>query len=153
MPPSKDAVMFKTIVVPVDGSETSRNAVEAAMAMARAFGSVVQLISVIDDYAFTGVGLDFAYGQAEYLTSAKTEAELCLKAARERFESCGIEASTSIIEGKAIYKAILETASAMGADLVVMGSHGRKGVEKLVLGSVAAQVLSHAHLPVLVIRD
>jgi nucleotide-binding universal stress UspA family protein len=145
--------MFNTLLVPVDGSETSKSAVEAAIAMARAFGSVVHLISVIDDYAFAGVGLDFAYGQAEYLMAATAESKACLKAASDRFESFGIRAVSSAVEGKAVYRAILDTAVTMGADLVVMGSHGRKGVEKFVLGSVAAQVLSHAHLPVLVIRD
>ncbi|MDP3169424.1 MAG: universal stress protein, partial [Polaromonas sp.] len=51
------------------------------------------------------------------------------------------------------YRGILETAGSVGADLIVMGSHGRRGLEKLVLGSVAAQVLAHAHLPILIVRD
>ena len=61
--------------------------------------------------------------------------------------------TASVVEGHAIYRGILETAESVGADLVVMGSHGRRGLEKLVLGSVTAQVLSHAHLPVLVVRE
>ena len=65
----------------------------------------------------------------------------------------GIEITTTLVEGHAIYKGILETATQIGADLIVMGSHGRKGLEKLILGSVTSQVLSHAHLPVLVVRD
>jgi nucleotide-binding universal stress UspA family protein len=58
-----------------------------------------------------------------------------------------------VVEGHAIYKGILETAANIGADLIVIASHGRKGLEKLILGSVTSQVLSHAHLPVLVVRD
>ena len=67
--------------------------------------------------------------------------------------AAGVTVSTAVIEAHAIYRGILETASSVGADLIVMGSHGRRGLEKLVLGSVAAQVLAHAHLPILVVRD
>ena len=58
-----------------------------------------------------------------------------------------------MLGGQAVYKSILEAAKTAGADLIVMGSHGRKGLEKLVLGSVAAQVLSHTHLPVMIVRE
>ena len=65
----------------------------------------------------------------------------------------GIDAHGSVIEGRSIYQSILAAAESVNADLVVMGSHGRRGLQKLVLGSVTAQVLAHAHLPVLVVRD
>ncbi len=70
-----------------------------------------------------------------------------------RYHRVSITATGSVVEGHAIYRGILDTAEAINADLIVMGSHGRRGLEKLVLGSVTAQVLSHAHLPVLVVRD
>lgn len=145
--------MFEHILLPVDGSPTSSQSLDKAVAMAQAFKSQVTVIYVIDPYAFTGVGTDFAYGQTEYLSAATAEANEALKAARLQFEAAGIPVSTSVVEGHAVYKGILATAETAGADLIVMGSHGRKGLEKLVLGSVAAQVLSHAHLPVLIVRD
>ena len=58
-----------------------------------------------------------------------------------------------MVEGHAVYRAILDAAQAASADLLVMGSHARHGLERLVLGSVTAQVLSHAYLSVLVVRD
>jgi nucleotide-binding universal stress UspA family protein len=73
--------------------------------------------------------------------------------ATQSLEAAGITVTASIVESHAIYRGILETASSAGADLIVMGSHGRRGLEKLVLGSVAAQVLAHAHLPILIVRD
>jgi nucleotide-binding universal stress UspA family protein len=145
--------MFKHILVPVDGSPTAGQAIDRAVAIAGAFKSAVTVIYVIDPYAFSGVGTDFAYGQAEYLSAANTEAGEAIKAARQAFDAGGIEVNASVVEGHAIYRGILDTAASVGADLLVMGSHGRRGLEKLVLGSVTSQVLSHATIPVLVVRD
>jgi len=145
--------MFKHILVPVDGSDTSRQAIDKALAIAQAFKSAVTLIYVIDPYAFTGVGTDFSYGQAEYLSAATAEGQDAITAARQIFEAGGVAVIGSVVEGHSIYRAILDTADAVDADLVVMGSHGRHGLEKLILGSVTAQVLSHAHFSVLVVRD
>ena len=145
--------MFKHLLVPVDGSSTSGQVVEKSIAIAQAFKSAVTVIYVIDPYAFTGVGTDFSYGQAEYLGAATAEANQAINAAKQAFQDQGINVSASIVEGHAIYRGILDTAESVGADLVVMGSHGRHGLEKLVLGSVTAQVLSHTHLSVLVVRE
>jgi nucleotide-binding universal stress UspA family protein len=145
--------MFEHILVPIDGSSTAGQAIDKALGIAKAFKSAVTLIYVIDPYAFTGVGTDFSYGQTEYLAAATAEANESIGAARQIFAEHGIAVNGSVVEGHAVYQAILDTAESLGADLVVMGSHGRRGLEKLVLGSVTAQVLSHAHLSVLVVRD
>lgn len=145
--------MFKHILVPVDGSPAALNAVDKARAIACAFRSSVTLIYVIDPYAFTGMGADFSYGQSEYLRAATVEANEAIGAARQVFEAQGMFVKGSVVEGHSVYQAILEAAEALEADLVVMGSQGRRGLDKLILGSVTAQVLSHAHLPVLVVRD
>jgi nucleotide-binding universal stress UspA family protein len=145
--------MFKHILVPVDGSPTTSQPIEKAIGMAKAFQSDVTVVYVIDPYAFTGVGTDFAYGQTEYLAAATSEANEALRVARLQFEAAGITVKTTMVEGHAVYQGILETAEANNVDLIVMGSHGRKGLEKLVLGSVASQVLSNALLPILIVRD
>lgn len=145
--------MFKHILVPVDGSESAHKAVEKAAGLARALGSTVTVIYVIDPYPFTGLGSDFAYGQAEYLSAASAEAKEATEAAQARLSQAGVAVSTQVVEAHTIWRGILETARTLGADLIVMGSHGRRGVEKVVLGSVAQRVLSHAHLSVLVVRD
>ena len=145
--------MFKSILVPVDGSTISNQVIEKAAAMARAFESKVTVVCVIDIYAFAGLGMDAAYGQAEYMTAATNEASMAVAQAKQFFDAAGISVRTSIVEGQVVYKTILEAAESVDADLIVMGSHGRKGLEKLVLGSVAAQILSHAHLPVMIVRE
>ncbi len=145
--------MFKHILVPVDGSQTAQQAVEKAIGLAQAFGSAVTVIYVIDPYPFTGVGVDFAYGQSEYLGAATAEANEAIKNARQALADAGVRVDSAVIESHAAWRGILETAASVGADLIVMGSHGRRGIEKLVLGSVAQRVLSHAALPVLVVRS
>lgn len=145
--------MFKHILVPVDGSSTSQAAVSKATELAKVFGSTVTVIYVIDPYPFTGVGTDFAYGQAEYLSAATAEANTAVHAAKDSFAAAGVTVSTSIIEAHTAWRGIVEAGDSLQADLIVMGSHGRSGLEKLVLGSVAQAVLSHTKRPVLVTRD
>ena len=145
--------MFKHLLVPVDGSATSRQAIGQALVIAKAFASSVTLIYVVDPYAFAGVGSEFFYGQTEYLDAVTAQGGEAIAAAKQIFDAHGIHVVGSVVEGQPIYRAILDTAESANADLVVMGSHGRRGLEKLVLGSVTAQVLSHAHLSVLVVRE
>ena len=134
--------MFKKILVPVDGSPTSLQAVSRAVALAKAFDGTVTAIYVIDPYPFTGVGTDFAYGQDQYLAAATAEAHDAIRVAVD----------TRVVEAHAVWRGILDAARDLEADVIVMGSHGRHGIEKL-LGSVAQRVLSHAHGPVMVVRD
>jgi nucleotide-binding universal stress UspA family protein len=121
--------------------------------MAQAFGSEVTAIYVVDPYPFTGVGVDFAYGQGQYLNAAKAAATEALADARKQIEQAGVTIHTATVEAHTVWRGILEAAESGGADLIVMGSHGRSGIEKLVLGSVAQKVVSHTKLPVLLVRD
>jgi nucleotide-binding universal stress UspA family protein len=145
--------MFKHILVPVDGSATALRAVDTAIGLAKAHGSRVTAVFVIDPYPFTGVGTDFAYGQADYLSAATAEANTAIKAAKARFDAAGIAVDSSVIESHSAWRGVVEAADSAGADLIVMGSHGRKGLEKLELGSVTQAVLSHTRRSVLVVRD
>lgn len=145
--------MFKHILVPVDGSETAQTAVAKAIALAKAFASKVTVIYVIDPYPFTGIGTDFAYGQAEYLNAATAEANEAVKLAKQFFTEAGVDVDTSVVEAHTAWRGIVDAGESLQTDLIVMGSHGRNALEKLVLGSVAQAVLSHTKLPVLVVRD
>ncbi|MGB3070901.1 MAG: universal stress protein [Ottowia sp.] len=145
--------MFKHILVPVDGSTTALAAVDKAIGLAKAFDSAVTIIYVIDPYPFTGVGADFAYGQDQYLTAATAEANTAIKTASERMAAQGVQAESRVVESHAIWRGVLEASDAAGADLIVMGSHGRRGLEKLVLGSVTQSVLSHSKITTLVVRN
>lgn len=145
--------MFKHILVPVDGSDTSLLAVAKAAGLAKAFGSAVTALYVVDPYPFTGVGADFAYGQAQYINAAKAEANTALEAVRKAMADAGVAVTTVVGEGHAVHEGIVRALEGTDIDLIVMGSHGRRGLEKLMLGSVAQKVLGVVRVPVLVVRD
>ena len=144
--------MFKHIVVPVDGSDTAMQAVEKAAGLAQAFGSRITLVSVVDNYPFTGLGGDYVFGQAEYLNAAKANASAALARAHAALQERGIESTDSVVEDHVIHEGILNIVTGSDADLIVMGSHGRHGLEKLLLGSVTLRVLGRSPVPVLVVR-
>ena len=145
--------MFKHILVPVDGSPTSMLAVSKAADLAKAFGSQVTALYVIDPYPFTGVGADFAYGQSQYLSAATAEANSALDAVKVTMQAAGVSVDTVLGEGHAVHEGIVRALENTGADLIVMGSHGRRGLERLMLDSVTQRVLGVAHVPVLVVRS
>lgn len=144
--------MFKHILVPVDGSSAALVAADKAVQLAKAFGSRITVINIIDYYPFVGVGADYAFGQTEYMAAATATANQAIAAACAAVTAAGFECHSRIIEGHVVHEGILATAKEEGADLIVMGSHGRHGIEKLLLGSVTQRVLSHSPTPVLVVR-
>ena len=145
--------MFKQILVPVDGSPTSMLAVARAAELAKGFGSTVTALYVLDPYPFTGVGADFAYGQAQYLSAATAEANTALDVVKKTMQEAGVQVQTVVGEGHAVHEGITRAIDSVSADLVIMGSHGRRGLEKLMLGSVTQRVLGVVRIPVLVVRD
>jgi nucleotide-binding universal stress UspA family protein len=144
--------MFKHILVPVDGSSASLKAAEKAAVLAKAFGSKVTLLNVIDVYPFVGIGADYAFGQAEYLTAATANANQSLAKAEAAVGAAGVACDKKVIEGHVVHQGILDSAGSLGTDLIVMGSHGRHGLDKLLLGSTTQRVLGHAKVPVLVVQ-
>lgn len=144
--------MYSQILVPVDGSQTALQALRQAVGVAKAFGARIFLVHVIDPYPFLGAGADFALGQADYLSAATSNANQALTAAVEIVNAQGIVSESAIVDDHSADDGILSTAKTCGADLIVMGSHGRRGLEKLLLGSVTQRVLQEARVPVLVVR-
>lgn len=144
--------MFKRILVAVDGSSAALKAVDRAVEVARAFDGRVAVVNVIDVYPFVGIGADYAFGQNEYTAAATASANQVLARAESAVAMAGLPCERRIIEGHAVHEGILDAARTLGADLIVMGSHGRRGIEKLLLGSTTQRVLSHTSLPVLVVR-
>ncbi len=104
--------MFSCILVPVDGSAASARAVETAIAMAVPLHASVAIVSVIDPFAFTGVGSDMAYGQNEYLEAAHAQANVAIQAGRRHCADSGVEVTSSVVEGQAVYSSIIEAAEA-----------------------------------------
>ena len=145
---------YQHILVPVDGSPTSLAAVNQAAQLAKTYGSKVTVLLVITIDPFIGIEYINAQTQKEdALNHSQAMVKSILDEAKQKFAAQGIEADTKVVEGQEIYKEIVNTARDLNADLVVIGSHGRTGIKKLVLGSVVQKVLAEIHLPVLVVRE
>lgn len=144
--------MYRQILVPIDGSETSLSALKHAKSLARAYHSSVTVLYVIDPYPFTGVGTDLAYGHAQQLEDSNQLAKEALEHAQQDLEAAGVRVATLSVEGTIVQNSISEVVQEKAVDLIVMASHGRSGLEKFLLGSTTDRVLSAVNVPVLVVK-
>lgn len=143
--------MYKRILVPVDGSETSTKALVAALQLARESGARVRIVHALDDLAYlTG----FEFGGAQVLQMARDYAGKVLADALEMARSAGVPAESQFMEltGTRLGEAVAQEARLWKADLVVVGTHGRRGASRVLLGSGAEQVLRMSSVPVLAVR-
>ena len=145
---------YQNILVPVDGSEISLSAVKKAAQIAQAFGSQLTLISLVTEDPF--VDADFYYPSPimkDYFVQAYANAEKALQQAQAIATENGVTANAQVIKGSVSEEGIIEAAEKLNIDLIVMGSHGRKGFQKFLLGSFAQDVLKGTKLPVLVVKE
>jgi nucleotide-binding universal stress UspA family protein len=151
--------MFSTIVVPLDGSDTAAQALPVAKAMAQRFGSRLHLVQVVDTgSASLALGANAASGAmtdpAAITGEVDSRVEIAkgyLSAVVDQLAEEGITADYAVHDGP-VGNDIIEAAASTGADLIVMCSHGRTGLRRLVFGSVADHVVRNAPMPVLVVR-
>lgn len=144
--------MFQKILVPTDGSDIARRAATTAAQLAKSQGAQVVGVYVIDPFPYIGIGDASAMGLQAYLADAKNAAGQALDALAQACKAEGVPFAGDTIERNVVYEGILETAQAEACDLIVMASHGRQGVKALILGSVAQKVLTHAPMPVLIVK-
>ena len=146
--------MFKSILIPTDGSELSQRAVKIAMELAQLHQARVTAIHVIPDYhlliAYEGAFDPVTEERIE--EEAKTRAESYLEYVRKCAQEAGVPCDTVCETSDHPYDAILKTADSRRCDLIVMTSHGRKGLAAVLLGSETRKVLTHARIPILVVR-
>jgi nucleotide-binding universal stress UspA family protein len=145
--------MFKKILVPTDGSSQADHAAKTAAQLAKSQGAQIVGVYVIDPFPYIGIGDASAVGLQAYLAEAKSAAGQALDALGKACAAEGVAFAGDTIERNVVYEGILETASAEGCDLIVMGSHGHRGIKALILGSVAQKVLTHATVPVLIVKS
>ena len=145
--------MYEHILIAVDGSDVSVRAEEQGLALAKALGSQVALVHATEPWP-TAVSGEWALAMPlkEYQEVAAGNAKVVLAAAAERARRYGVACKTEHIPDRYAAEGILEHAKATPCDLIVMGSHGRRGLSKLLLGSEATRVLTGAHVPVLICR-
>lgn len=146
--------MYRRILVPFDGSTTAWAGLEEALRLASTAGCNVRLLYVLDVLAHTnGFEASATYAN-DVLPSLRAEGRKILDGAVQRARTLGVTADTCLHERvpEDVADALLEEASSWGADLIVLGTHGRRGLERWALGSVAEQVVRRAPVPVLLVR-
>ena len=142
--------MYKRILVPVDGSETSNRALVAALQMARETSGRVRLLHAIDELAYLSA---FEYS-GQVLEAARKGGAKTLEDAAAIATASGVPADHKLVEvtGQRLGEVVADEARNWDADLIVIGTHGRRGVSRVLLGSGAEQVLRLAPVPVLAVR-
>ena len=147
--------MYRKILVPTDGSALSRKAMRAAVDLASSLGAEVVALNVVPRYPtsyFEG-GIDVA--PMEVARAERQWAEQGQAIADEigaAAEKAGVKAKAVTVRSDLVAEAILAAARKNKCDLVVMASHGRKGIKRLLLGSETQHVLTHGNIPVLVLH-
>ncbi|WP_342643926.1 universal stress protein [Rhodoligotrophos ferricapiens] len=145
--------MYSHILVPTDGSLLSTSAVERALAFARDAGAKVTLLIVTEPFHLFSMDPEqVSYSRETYERHVREDAAGILRRAAQRANALGVPCETVLTEHEQPYQAIIDTASAKSCDLIAMASHGRRGMEALLLGSETLKVLTHSRIPVLVYR-
>ena len=146
--------MYQRIIVPIDGSATAAAGLDEAIAMARLTGAELRLMHVLDATAYaTGFEPGVVYC-SEVIPQMKRAGTRILEAAKARAEAGGVTAEGLLLDTVAgrVCDLVVAQAVSWGADLIVIGTHGRRGVGRFFMGSDAEQVLRMAPVPVLLVR-
>ena len=146
--------MFKRILLATDGSAASDHAATLAISLARTHGATLTALYVVDPYPYLGIGEANPMGFNAYMEAARGHgAEAHARVAQMAAEGgASVPLVTRLVEDVSVIEGVLETARDTQADLIVIGSHGRTGIARVVLGSVAAKVVAQSPVPVLVTR-
>jgi nucleotide-binding universal stress UspA family protein len=145
--------MYANILIPTDGSELAWKAVGHGIALTQTIGAQVTALTVSPPFhTFTTDTQMIEDTPAQYKTRMQTLADNTLGAIADGARTAGVACEIVHVEHEHPYRAIIDTADAKGCDLIVMASHGRRGIAAIVLGSETVKVLTHCKIPVLVHR-
>lgn len=142
--------LFKKILVPIDGSDPSDKAMRMALELTRDALGTVRFVHVIDDNLY----LTSQELTADLRSYAHDNAKQLLQTAMDTAAAIGVNAESHVVDKprQRLGESVADEAATWGADLVVVGSHGRRGLGRLLLGSGAEQVIRLSGVPVLVVR-
>ena len=146
---------YKRILVPVDGSATSKAGLREAITLAKGQGAQLQLVHVADQHYIALMGIESSGAIGEMMETTKRVGRGILRNAEAAARKAGVKASSVLLEtvtGPAA-DPIVRQAKKWGADLIVLGTHGRRGVRRLLMGSDAEQIVRYAPVPVMLVRS
>jgi nucleotide-binding universal stress UspA family protein len=145
--------LFRNILVATDGSDLAAKAVEQGVLFAKEIGAKITAVTVTEPFQLISVApSQLEYTPIEYKKHAEAHAEKVLGTVSAAAKLAGVACDTLHVAHELVYQAIIEAATARRCDLIVMASHGRRGVSAVVLGSETVKVLTHSKIPVLVYR-
>ena len=146
--------MYQRILVPVDGSPTSNVGLAEAIKLAKLTGARLRLLHVVDETAFLMSGDSFSAMPVDVFTLLKEAGQAVLDTARVTVDAAGIPVDTALFDSlsKRLCDRVSEQVKEWGADVIVLGTHGRRGVGRMLLGSDAEQIVRTATVPVLLVR-
>lgn len=144
--------MFKRIVIPTDGSEITNKAVTTAIEMAKTHGAQLFAISVKEPFPYSAVSEMQPTPPQEFFDAQERIAGGRIKDVLAAAQAAGVPCEGHTVEALHAWEAIIDHVKDKQADLVVMASHGRRGVQALLLGSETQKLLTHSTIPVLVVR-
>jgi nucleotide-binding universal stress UspA family protein len=144
--------MYKRILVPTDGSEITSKAVQTAIDLAKVAGASLVTVSVKEPFPYSAISEMQPVPPQEFYDAQERIAASRVKAVTEAAAAAGVACAAFTVEAVHPWEAILDQAKNAGCDLIVMASHGRRGVSALLLGSETSRVLTHSQLPVLIVK-
>lgn len=146
--------MFKHILLATDGSSASDHAASVAVGLARTHGAKLTALYAVDPYPYVGLGEVNPMGFQAYMSAAQEHAASAHTRVSALCSEGGapVQLEAKLVEDVSAASGIVQAAQTEGADLIVVGSHGRTGIARLMLGSVAAKVVAESPVPVLVVR-
>lgn len=149
--------MYTHLLLATDGSEVARRGIDHGLSLAKTLGAAVTVVCATEPFPLTtrGVGAGWVMSDAERVSYEKAQKDFAggvLKAVKEAADKIGVAAATVHVADAFPATAILDTAKSAGCNLIVMASHGRRGLGRLLLGSQTSEVLAHSPVPVLVVR-
>jgi nucleotide-binding universal stress UspA family protein len=139
--------MYERILVPTDGSEASEGAVEHAVDLAKQYGATIHALYVVDSGSYTSLEA----GSDIVLEALKDEGKTAVGHVVDAAERAGVDVTSGVQTGTA-HRTILDYAEEEDCDLIVMGTHGRTGLNRYLLGSVTERIVRSSDVPVLTVR-
>ena len=147
--------MYQRVLIPTDGSKLSHKAAQAGIDLAESLGADVVALYVVPRYpmSFFEGGVSLSMEETKKIEKQWADkADAVVADLKAQAQAQGLKAKAVTVRSDLVAESIIATAKKQKCDLIVMASHGRKGLKRLLLGSETTNVLTHSHIPVLVLR-
>ena len=144
--------MYTCILVPTDGSEITAKAVDTAITLAKTFGAKLVTLAVKEPFPYSAISEMQPIPPQEFFDAQERIAQQHIERVKALCAARGVACTAAAGEAVHPWEAIIDHCKTEGVDLIVMASHGRRGMRALLLGSETQKVLTHSSVPVLVVR-